>query len=308
MASVKPYPYKKGWWRAQIARRGVRKSATFPSKGAANAWISREEGEIMAGVRGEIPPLLTVKDLLKRYRETVSIAKKGKRWEAIRLEAIERDSFARVRLRALDTPHTSDWQERRLKAVSGASVRRERNLLNHAFQIAINEWRWLRKNPFAGIRRPKDGKPRSRIATADELGKLAEAASPALGRTITFAIETGMRASEIAELRDVRGRVAYLTDSKSGRGREVPLSAKALEAWQGGIGLTAGSISALFARLCKDIDIKGLTFHDLRHTAATRISKRLDAWELCKMFGWKDPKIALNIYYKADTEEMAAKL
>lgn len=296
-------------WRAEVFRRGVRKSATFTSKGDAVAWAGRIEAEVMAGVRGEIPPLLTVKDLLKRYRENVSITKKGKRWEEVRLIALEeRDALAKVRLRVLDAPHVAEWQERRLKAVAAPSVRRERNLLNHAFQIAIDEWRWLRKNPFKGIRRPKDGKPRNRIATQAEIDKLTKEASPALGRVIIFALETGMRASEIAALRDVRGRIAHIEDSKNDSAREVPLSSRALEAWRDGFGLTAGSISELFGRLCDDQGVRGLTFHDLRHTAATRISKRIDAWELCKMFGWKDMKIALNTYYKADPEATADKL
>lgn len=306
MASFRRYA---DGWRAEVFRRGVRKSATFPTKGQAVAWAGKIEAEVMAGVRGEIPPTLTVKDLLKRYRENVSVGKKGKRWEEIRLLAFERDKkLADVRLRVLDAPHVSEWQERRLKAVKAASVRRERNLLNHVFQIAIDEWRWLGKNPFKGIRRPKDGKPRSRIATQAEIDKLVKEASPALSRVITFALETGMRAGEIAALREVRGRVAYLHDSKNDTAREVPLSARALEVWQDGFGLTSGSISELFARLCADHGVRGLTFHDLRHTAATKIAKRIDAWELCKMFGWKDPKIALQVYYKADPEATAQKL
>jgi len=50
------------------------------------------------------------------------------------------------------------------------------------------------------------------------------------------------------------------------------------------------------------------TFHDLRHTAAPRLAKKLDVWELCKMFSWKDPKMCLNTYYKHDPEETAKKL
>jgi hypothetical protein len=53
-------------------------------------------------------------------------------------------------------------------------VRRERNLLNNVFEIARKEWKWLGKNPFEGVRRPKDGKPRNRIATAAEIDRLTE--------------------------------------------------------------------------------------------------------------------------------------
>lgn len=247
-------------------------------------------------------PNLTVKALLERYEKTVSAKKKGKHWEVIRLQAIGRDKLAKVRLRELDAPHTSDWQERRLEAVSGPSVRRERNLLNHVFNLAVNEWRWLTKNPFIGVRRPKDSEARTRIASPTEIKQLT-AHPGALSDVIDWAIETGMRAGEIANILEVRGRVAVVV-GKTGK-REVPLSPAAVKMWrEGGFGLTAGSISTLFAIRCKELGIKGLTFHDLRATSATRWSKKLDALRLAKMFGWKDPKMAMT-YYRETMDDIA---
>lgn len=260
----------------------------------------------MAGIRGEVPNL-TVAALLQRYREQVTPSKKGARWETVRLMAWERDRIAQVRLRQLDAPHVADWQQRRLKAVSSATVRRERNLLNNVFEIARKEWRWLVRNPFEGVRRPQDGRPRTRIASDEEIAKLLPLASPAMARAITFALETGMRAGEIAGLRRIVGPVAYLADTKNGEAREVPLSAKALEAWGGGIELGAGSISGLFARLCRDAGIDGLTFHDLRATAITRLARKLDVLQLAKMIGHKNPKMLL-VYYRESTADIARKL
>ncbi|OGT57501.1 MAG: hypothetical protein A3E01_08155 [Gammaproteobacteria bacterium RIFCSPHIGHO2_12_FULL_63_22] len=301
------YKLPSGLWRAQINRRGVRKSATFPSKGAATAWAGRVESEIMAGVRGEIPNL-TFGDVLKRYAREVSAKKKGARWEAVRLEAVGRDRIAAVKLRQFGPSHVADWRERRLQDVSGASVRREWNLLSHVCTFAVREWSWLKVNPFKGLSRPPDSRPRDRTATEGELERLLALASPALRRVIRFAVETGMRASEIASNPPVKGRVATLYDTKNGTSREVPLSAAALEAWREDFGLTAGSISALFAGLCDEAGIKGLTFHDLKHTAATRLAKKLSPLELAKMIGHRDLKMLLNVYYKADMEEVAKKL
>lgn len=262
----------------------------------------------MGGVRGEVPNL-TVLALLERYEREVSRSKKGARWERIRLDGMGRDRIAQVRLRQLDAPHVADWQQRRLQAIAGASVRRERNLLNNVFQIALKEWRWLKKNPFEGVRRPKDSKPRNRIASQEEIDRLMVRASPQIGRVITVALETAMRAGEIASKPVIKGRIAYLTDSKNNTAREVPLSAKALEAFKGGITMTAGSISAQFADLCKVAPpIKGLTFHDLRRTGITRLAVKLDPFELAKMVGHKDLKMTLGTYYKADSEKTADKL
>ena len=220
------------------------------------------------------------------------------------MDALQRDRLALVRLRQLDTPHVSEWQKRRLEAVSGASVRRERNLLNNVFEIARKEWKWLARNPFEGVRRPKDGKPRKRVASQAEIAKLTEA-DGSMTKVIIWALETGMRAGEIAQPPEVSGRVATLRDSKNGESREVPLSEKALEVWEeGGFGMTAGSISTLFARRCDALHIHGLTFHDLRATAATRLSKRLNPLQLAKMFGWRDVKQAMT-YYRETAEDVA---
>ena len=303
MASFRRLP--SGLWQVQVCRRGVRRSDSFPSKGAAVAWAGKVESEIMAGVRGEIPNL-TVRDLLERYRREVSSRKKGARPEGLRLEAVERSRLAQVRLRHLDTQHVSEWQETRLEAVSEPSVRRERNTINHAFQIAVREWRWLRKNPFDGVRRPRDSRPKNRVASGAEVAALLEHASDQLRRAIIVGLETGMRASEIASRPLIKGRVAYLADTKNGEVREVPLSQKAIAAFP--VDLTAGSISGLFVRLTTTLGFPDLTFHCLRRTAATRLSKVLDPWELCAMMGWKDPRIPMKHYYSANAEAMAKKL
>lgn len=258
----------------------------------------------MAGVRGEIPNT-TVQALLERYEHEVSAKKKGAHWESIRLQAMRRDRIAQVRLRVLDTPHVEDWQNRRLEAVASPSVRRERNLLNNVFRTGIR-WKWLRRNPFDGVPRPKDGKARERIATQAEIRKLT-ATDDSLSRVVTIALETGMRASEIASRPEIRGRVAKLVDSKNGEAREVPLSKAAINAWSEGVELTAGSISALFARRCGELKIEGLTFHDLRHTACTNLAEKLDLMELCAMFGWKDPRHAKR-YYNKSASDIAKKL
>jgi integrase len=120
------------------------------------------------------------------------------------------------------------------------------------------------------------------------------------------ALETGMRASEIASRPRINGRVAFLVDTKNGEAREVPLSVKAVESFP--VELTAGSISGLFTRLTEELGFPDLTFHCLRRTAATRLSKLLDPWELCRMFGWKDLRIPLKHYYSASSQDIAKKL
>jgi integrase len=74
-------------------------------------------------------------------------------------------------------------------------------------------------------------------------------------------------------------------------------------------GLTTQTLDALFRRYRLRAGLEGFTFHDARHTAATRIglSGKLSALELAKMFGWRDLKRCLT-YFNPTVGELAAKL
>lgn len=294
--------------RVQICCKGVRKSKTFPSMGAARVWGTQTESAILAGDRGEIPDKL-FSDLLDRYVNEVSPHKKGERWESVRIEAVKRDRIAQVRLKDLGSHHVSDWRDRRLKDVSGATVLREKTLLRHACQIAIDEWKWLKVNPFHKVRMPKDSKPRTRLMSEDERSKLIEQATTPVQkeviRIMEFALETGMRASEICGLETVSGNVAVLHDTKNGESRQVPLSQKALELWGNKpFTLTPAQLDANWRKLTKAAGIVDLHFHDTRASAATRLCKILNPLQLAKMFGWKDLKMAM-VYYRESAEDVA---
>jgi len=294
--------------RAQICVKRIRKSKTFKSMGQARAWAVSQENEILAGERGEIPNK-TFSDALDRYAETVSAHKKGSRWELVRINLIKRDRIASVRLKDLDATHVSDWRDRRLVDVSGASVNREKNLLSHVCTIAVKEWKWLKVNPFFGVRMPPKGKPRTRLMTDDERIRLSQFANTEIYKEVLrmadFAVETGMRAGEICGLKEVVGKVAILEDTKNGERREVPLSDKALELWNlGPFKLDSKRLDVHWRNLCKAAGIEGLHFHDLRHLSAARLSKKLNVLQMCRMFGWKDPRHAL-IYFNETAEDVA---
>jgi integrase len=68
-------------------------------------------------------------------------------------------------------------------------------------------------------------------------------------------------------------------------------------------------LDTLFRRARKRAKLEGFTFHDSRHTAATRIalSGRVNVLELCKIFGWKSATQALT-YFNPTADDLAAKL
>ena len=315
-------------WRVQVRRKGITKSATFSTKARAEVWAAQQELEIADGTAGTIPNK-TFGDLLQRYAKDVSPTKRGERWEIVRINLFCRDEIAQVGLRSLNATHVAEWRDRRLQTVSGASVRREWNLLSNACKIAINEWRWLRENPFKGVRRPPVPLSRDVLYTQDEIDRLTFALSTdpnlAMGRVgiaFLFAIETGMRAGEISALQpaDIAGQVAKVTGVTHGAGktsaarREVPLSPEAirlLELLPKGtdavFNLKPAQIDPLFRKGKKRAMIEGRTFHDARHLAITRLSKKLDVLALARAVGHKDLK-QLMVYYNESAADMAKRL
>ena len=72
-------------------------------------------------------------------------------------------------------------------------------------------------------------------------------------------------------------------------------------------GLTPQTLAAMFIKYRKRAGLEGFTFHDARHSAATRIAQRLHVLDLCLVFGWKNPKMAMT-YYQPKASDLAKRL
>ena len=315
-------------WQAQVFMHGVRKSGTFPTKIEAQQWAAQAEGAILTGKTDTIPDK-TFADLLNRYAEEVSPTKRGARWEKIRITLTCRDPVVNVKLCDLDSRAIATWRDRRLTQVSPASVRREWNLLSSACTIAAQEWKWLNENPMSEVKRPAPPDSRDRIATPDEIERLlfamgySKESAPAtitarVGAVCLFAIETAMRAGEIAGLtwdRVLIDRKHCKTSGKTAAARrDVPLSAEAIRIIEQMpkdhitvFNVTTAQIDALFRKAKGKALVKELHFHDLRHTAITRLARKLDVLDLARMVGHRDLRM-LQIYYNPSAEDMAGRL
>lgn len=179
-------------------------------------------------------------------------------------------------------------------------------------------------SPMVDVRKPREPQRRERRPTQDEMEKLALSAgddmSHATARAFAaflFAIETGMRAGEIIGLTrehvDIERRVAILPRTKNGSAREVPLTAEAvriIEMTPAGnpvFGLRSDQLDVLWRKLRDRATVTNLHFHDARHEAITRLSRKLDPMALARMVGHRDLKMLMR-YYEADAAELAKRL
>lgn len=301
-------------WRATVSINGARKSRSFRLKSEAQQWAYEAEQSLRlsAGGKGH-----TVADLFERYATTESPKKKGARWEQIRLRNLA-TALGHIPLPELSADDIARWRDERLKDIQGESVRREMSLLSAVFETARREWKWISHNPIKDVKRPPSGKPRHQRFTDEQIEALCDEmalggrlVSSRVAAAFLFAIETAMRASEIAGLtaENVKGRVAHLPETKNGEARAVPLSSKALEVWShypNGFDLTPMQISSHFKR-AKDKLGFDVTFHDSRREATSRLSKKLEVLELARVTGHKNIRQLLT-YYQTDAEGLADKL
>lgn len=309
-----------GNWRVEVARRGVRQSATFETKSAAQQWALRIEAEIMATHRGQIPKK-TVREALERYETEVSPKKKGERWEVLRLRAFAREEWADRWLTTLAPSDIASWRDRRLLGVTPGSVQRDFNLLRAVFTKARKEWGWLAGDPMAGVENPGDNRERKRRigwrearAICRALGYPGPSKSAQVALAFLLALRTGMRAGEILSLTpatvDRRARVAHLTDTKNGEDRDVPMTRRAVRLLKDWTGWTVdgASLDALFRKARDRCGVKNLHFHDSRAEALTRLSRRVDVMTLAKISGHRDLNLLQRVYYRETGAQIAARL
>ncbi|MFM8899050.1 MAG: tyrosine-type recombinase/integrase [Burkholderiales bacterium] len=314
-------------WRAEVERNGVRRSASFDTKTAAQLWALQEEAEILSEKNGAFPKK-TFADALDRYALEVSSGKAGQRFELLRMQALKRDypALAGKRLVDVSTPDLAAWRDARLAKVSKGSVQRDINLFAHVFTKAVDEWQWAASSPFKGLQAPGDNPPRDRLPTLSEIrrilrwlgfktGMLPKSTQEEAAFAFLLSLRTGMRAGEVLQLGPsvVAGSVATVKHKmqyRTGRPRRVPLSRHALRLLKGfnGFTISSESLDVLFRRARDSLLIDDLHFHDARAYALTLFSKRVDVMELARISGHKDLRILLTVYYRTTEEEIAARL
>ncbi len=314
---------RKTGWRVEVERLGVRQSQTFATKAAGEAWARQVESDLLARKRGALPRY-SVLQALEKYAQEVSPNKKGGAWEVKRLTAFGREPWAGKLLQDLTAADLAKWRDHRLQGVTPGSVRRDLTVLRSVFKLAIREWQWIDASPLDGLTIPAENKPRTRRIGWREIRRQCRALGYRTGQVATkqqevalaflIGLRTAMRAGEILSLTpsavDIESRVAHLVDTKNGEDRDVPLSRAAirlLKSWRGWT-VDSASLDALFRKARVRAGLSGFTFHDSRAEALTRMSSKLDPFELARVSGHKDMGILLSRYYRKSASEIARKL
>ena len=313
-------------WRVRIRKSNhTPLTQTFSYKADAEAWARETERSLETGSYDTTPAYETLKDLIMRYADEVSIKKRGAEPERIRLFKIARHTIAKIRIKQLKSVHFSQYRDQRLNEVSSSTVKKELSLLCHVIETARREWSYhIAHNPVVGVRRPTENRARNRRLSETEALSLLDSCRSSentwLYPLVILAIETGMRRGELLGLQwehiNLDRRTCHLPITKNGNSRDIPLSNCAVETLiklphnllDIVFPLSPVALRGLWGRACKRAGIRELRFHDLRHEATSRFFERgLNVMEVASITGHKDLRMLLR-YTHLRAEDLAEKL
>lgn len=299
-------------WQAQVRRSGHRGvSRSFILRKDAVAWA--REMEIRAE-RSEFPidtkvlNRITLADIVLRYRDTISIKKRGYGIERSVLTAFLRHPICHKTLSHVTAEDFASYRDQRLQTIKPSTLRRQFNPLQNMFEIARTEWNLpIRENPISKLRVASSDQRRERRLRDGELENLTATAqhfrNPLILPIVLFAVETGMRRSEILGLtwNDVvsEKRSVILRQTKNGHSRTIPLSTRALsilrtvqKADQRIFPISANAFRLAWERLRARAGLSDLRFHDLRHEAISRFFEMgLSVPEVALISGHRDMRM-----------------
>lgn len=338
MASIRE---RKGRWQARVTRHGyLPESKSFDSHEAAVKWARAIESEIDKGVFISLKEAerTTLKDVLLRYATEVSPGKRsGGKDNIAKLQFLARQRIAHLSLANLTPKAIALFRDERLAKVSPGTVLLDLATIRAVLNHARREWGIAIENPVEKIRKPPTPPHRDRVLNQNEEERLLGVLTPgnlreANGRfsketrdtwvkpMVILAIETAMRRGELLSLEwrniDLARRTAYLPMTKNGRPRTVPLSTRAIRTFQemprsidGRVfPISHWTVEQVFERACKLAGLTGVHFHDLRHTAATRLAEKVpNVIELAAITGHSNVGM-LKRYYHPTAESLAIKI
>lgn len=221
--------------------------------------------------------------------------------------------------------------KRQRDGVKNSTINRELTIMKMMLGLA-NEWGYeIKKNPVKkGNFFSEEEYRRDRVLACEEEERLFRAAAPHLKPILTCALSTGMRYSEILGLKwenvdlEERQITVKAESSKSGKRRIIPVNEELFVEMEKLKKLNSETSNFVFlyedpktrklrpvktvrkalVMACMRAGIKGLTFHDIRHTVGSRlISKGADPVSVKNILGHANLKTT-EIYLHSSLKQM----
>ncbi len=314
-------------WVGEYKDRGKIRRKSFGKKGIVTKTLAREilskiEQKVKLGqydmLDAEIPTLMEFTEDYIEYQRDVKQKRSWKK-DAAHLKRWS-NVFGGRRLSEISAKDIDDYKQKRLSEVKPATVNREPEVLRHLFYLAERWRKFFGKNPVSESGLLKTHNQQERILTLEEESRLIKNSSPHLMPILITALHTAMRKGELLSLTwedvDLSNNLVTVRQevSKSKKSRRIPINStlrkllleqKLKTSHSGYVFLTPegkpyssnnpNGLKRAFGMACKRAKIEGLRFHDLRHTAATRMVENTgNIVAVSKILGHADIKTTMR--------------
>lgn len=201
-------------------------------------------------------------------------------------------------------------RKRQEEGRSEATINRELAFIRNLFNMAI-KWGRATANPVREVKLAKEDNGRIRFLTNDEEGRLLAACKAPLRPVVITALHTGFRLSELlsltwADVDFARGSIQVGSGyAKNGESRSIPMNdvltttLEEIKLSDGAVfrnrtGAPYRSVRTAFENAVKRAEIEDFTFHDLRHTFASRlVMAGVDLPTVKRLMGHKEISMTL---------------
>jgi len=279
----------------------IRKHKTCLTKAEAKEWVAEVEYELKKGIitKDTLRKRL-LRDVIQDYEKAALPHLRNARNVRQHLHWWNHH-LGKFELAAILPAHIAEGKDKLLKEpglrgfmLKPATIHRYLASLSGLFEWLLKEKHWIQENPVKKVRWPKVNNARARFLTEKEISNLLSACDQSrnerLGTYVRIALLTGMRKGELLNLCwkdvDFERKQIMLEDTKNGDSRSIPMVGELKNILHNLVNQELCSVDMLlfpgvedpsksrdfqtaWKRALRLADIKGFTFHDLRHCAAT---------------------------------------
>jgi len=293
------YWYIRYWVNGQERKESIGKVGIV-TKTVAQTRLEERKRQVRLGqldmINADIPTLKDFSIDYLEYKKNVNLKRSWQKDES-HLKRFN-NYFGNLKLSEITAKHIDDYKQIRVREVKPVTVNHELEVLRHLFYLAKKWKNFYGENPVSESGLIKTESQRTRVLTFDEEERLFANCSPHLLPIVQTALMTGMRKGELLTLTldDVNFENNFITIraeiSKSKKSRKIPISSvlrsilleqKLKTKKSGHVFVTLqgkpysltnpSALKRTFSTARTNAKIDNLTFHDLRHTAATRMAE-----------------------------------
>lgn len=205
-----------------------------------------------------------------------------------------------------------EFKKQRLnEGVKYATINRALASLRTMLYKAV-EWDMLKESPMKSVKLFKENNTRLRFLEKEEISRLLKACSPHVKQVVIFALNTGLRRSEVFNLKwqdvDLKNNLIYVIQTKTKDKKVIPINVAVrnllldirshhnTEYVFCFNGNKINSVRKGFENATRRAGINDFRFHDLRHTFASHlVMKGVDLNTVRELLGHK--KIDMTLRY-----------